>query len=328
VSDLEARYRRLLLAYPPWYRAGHGEEMITTLLEAAAPGQRLPAVGEALSLLGHGLAIRLDLGERGAVGALASAVATPMLTSAAVLSLAAVVFGELLGGLSSPAPAAHLGPFLTLGPFAYLAWVLAAVADVASRSRWQRPAVAAATAVTVLTVPLGDLVGPGRPPMFVLAALVILGAPSLVRPAWTRTCRPPLRTAAAAATATGLLLTATGAPEALGAKTALAFWSTIAGPGFYQGWMGVLAAWTPAVVLTVSLIAAALSVAHRKALAGMLLVCSVPWLAVSVAHAPRQSTQMLALALLSIVAAGVSAAGVAHQAKLAGRYPLTAPPTS
>lgn len=111
MSDLEARYRRLLLAYPPWYRAGHGEEMITTLLEAAAPGQRLPAVGEALSLLGHGLAIRLDLGERGAVGALASAVATPMLTSAAVLSLAA---GSSSGSCSVGCPARR--PRRTSGP--------------------------------------------------------------------------------------------------------------------------------------------------------------------------------------------------------------------
>lgn len=55
---LERRYRRLLLAYPPAWRAAHGEELLGTVLEAAAPGQRLPAAREATGLLLGGLRTR------------------------------------------------------------------------------------------------------------------------------------------------------------------------------------------------------------------------------------------------------------------------------
>jgi hypothetical protein len=55
---LERRYRRLLLAYPPDYRAAHGEEIIGTLLEAASPTQRSPSGREATGLLLGGLRTR------------------------------------------------------------------------------------------------------------------------------------------------------------------------------------------------------------------------------------------------------------------------------
>jgi len=58
---LERRYRTLLLAYPVRYRRRHGTEMVTTLLEMAAAGQRRPGVAEALHLLGSGLRQRFRL---------------------------------------------------------------------------------------------------------------------------------------------------------------------------------------------------------------------------------------------------------------------------
>src|SRR5262245_63412579 len=42
-SELERRYRRLMLAYPRRYRGQRGEEMLATLLETAATGQRRPS---------------------------------------------------------------------------------------------------------------------------------------------------------------------------------------------------------------------------------------------------------------------------------------------
>jgi hypothetical protein len=35
-------YRRLMWAYPRWYRRERGAELVTTLLDDAAPGQRWP----------------------------------------------------------------------------------------------------------------------------------------------------------------------------------------------------------------------------------------------------------------------------------------------
>jgi hypothetical protein len=55
---LGRRYRWLLLAYPPDYRASHGEEIIGTLLEAASPTQRFPSGREATGLLLGGLRTR------------------------------------------------------------------------------------------------------------------------------------------------------------------------------------------------------------------------------------------------------------------------------
>ncbi|GAA5066393.1 hypothetical protein HNP84_001147 [Thermocatellispora tengchongensis] len=65
VRALERRYRRLLLAYPPGYRAAHGEELIGTLLETAAPGRATPPLAEAVALVHGGLRARA---ERAATG--------------------------------------------------------------------------------------------------------------------------------------------------------------------------------------------------------------------------------------------------------------------
>jgi hypothetical protein len=55
---LRRRYQRLLVTYPAGYRAAHGEEILGTLLEAAAPTQRFPSWREASSLLLGGLRLR------------------------------------------------------------------------------------------------------------------------------------------------------------------------------------------------------------------------------------------------------------------------------
>jgi hypothetical protein len=58
VTVLERRYRLLLRAYPAEYRAGRGEEMIGTLLEAAPPGQAWPRRRETAALLTAGVRVR------------------------------------------------------------------------------------------------------------------------------------------------------------------------------------------------------------------------------------------------------------------------------
>ncbi|WBB93161.1 hypothetical protein [Verrucosispora sp. WMMC514] len=60
-NRLERGYRRLLLAYPRRHRRRHGTEVVTTLLEMAAPGQRRPRLGEALHLIVSGLRLRFRL---------------------------------------------------------------------------------------------------------------------------------------------------------------------------------------------------------------------------------------------------------------------------
>jgi hypothetical protein len=57
-GQLRRRYERLLFTYPTDYRAGHGEEILSTLLEAARPTQRWPSWRESTSLLLGGLRLR------------------------------------------------------------------------------------------------------------------------------------------------------------------------------------------------------------------------------------------------------------------------------
>ncbi|MEV4823912.1 hypothetical protein [Micromonospora sp. NPDC049274] len=58
MPDLERSYRRLLWAYPGFYRRERGLEVLTTLLDAAEPGQVRPSRGEAAHLLVSGLRYR------------------------------------------------------------------------------------------------------------------------------------------------------------------------------------------------------------------------------------------------------------------------------
>jgi len=55
---LRRRYERLLFTYPSAYGAAHGEEIISTLLDAARPDQQLPSPRETTSLLLGGLRMR------------------------------------------------------------------------------------------------------------------------------------------------------------------------------------------------------------------------------------------------------------------------------
>ena len=57
-GQLRRRYARLLFTYPTAYRAAHGEEILSTLLEAARPTQRWPSWRESTSLLLGGLRLR------------------------------------------------------------------------------------------------------------------------------------------------------------------------------------------------------------------------------------------------------------------------------
>ena len=58
---LAHRYRRLLQACPAAYRLERGEEILSTLLETAQPGQSRPTAGDTLDLLTAGLRQRLGL---------------------------------------------------------------------------------------------------------------------------------------------------------------------------------------------------------------------------------------------------------------------------
>jgi hypothetical protein len=57
-AALERRYRSLLRAYPKAYRDSHGEELVSTLMEASDPQARRPAFREVAALIAGGFAAR------------------------------------------------------------------------------------------------------------------------------------------------------------------------------------------------------------------------------------------------------------------------------
>ncbi len=102
-SALERSYRRLLLAYPRFYRSERGLEILTTMLDGAKPGQVRATRAEAVHLLLSGL--RCRLAPPGRAGKLAAGVVT--LWMAVVLSGVGAYFAWSTGpGLDDPAIAA------------------------------------------------------------------------------------------------------------------------------------------------------------------------------------------------------------------------------
>ncbi|MET7376706.1 hypothetical protein [Micromonospora arida] len=106
--SLERHYRKLLLAYPGRHRRRYGTEMITTLLEMAAPGQRRPRPGEALHLLASGLRLRLRLPTRRPLAVIA----------AVLLALTMGAFGGAVGSWTGSQTFADLPDEATIASLA------------------------------------------------------------------------------------------------------------------------------------------------------------------------------------------------------------------
>lgn len=312
MSDLEGAYRRLLRVYPRWYREQRGEEILSTLLDAARPAQRRPSAGEAVGLVVHGAATRVGVGPDGSLAGVLGAGASPMLVAGGVLaSVALVLGGAAQGGPGVRGPGLVEGAAGPVAPVLYGVWVLAVVLDVATRQRYQRSVVALAVLASVIALPVADLVGLGRPRLFVVAALVAFGAPSLLRPAWTLSHQRPAPMLVGGLAALAML--ASCALGALGPSGVGSLPGSVSGSGFYQGLLATLAAWTPLAALAVLAVAAGLVVAGRAVTAGVLAASSVPWLVICVGAAPRHSTATFGAVLLVAVLAVFAVAGVSHR---------------
>ncbi|MGN9908606.1 hypothetical protein ACTMTJ_13770 [Phytohabitans sp. LJ34] len=98
MEPLERAYRRLLLAYPRHYRRERGAEILTTLLDAAAPDQRRPTRRDALDLVMGGLRRRFAIPR----GPLPAAVAIMVALLAALFATAGA--GQLAWRAATPPP--------------------------------------------------------------------------------------------------------------------------------------------------------------------------------------------------------------------------------
>jgi hypothetical protein len=146
VTGLERGYRRLLRAYPAWYRRERGGEILDTLLAAAPRGRTWPSLRDCGALVLGGLRVRAGQDRR--------------LTTAANLRLA-VLFGVALwltGRASGDLAFAGLGWLHLVSPGQYSGYAavrgLVMLAAVGAAWFAPRPAVAAVSLIAIATVSL------------------------------------------------------------------------------------------------------------------------------------------------------------------------------
>jgi hypothetical protein len=183
MTALERRCRWLLRAYPAWYRAQRGEEMLATLLEASPPGARWPLPRDARTLIMGGLTVRAWGNQRQSTAA-SLRLAVLLGAALALLWYCTSNLGANIQALAWRLPPAALQPDIgyriassALGLAAVAAvWfasrpVVAAIA-LASAATWEFSAdrILAAHPANLLTQPLGFLIHP----VCLLILLVIL----------------------------------------------------------------------------------------------------------------------------------------------------------
>jgi DNA-directed RNA polymerase specialized sigma24 family protein len=208
---LERRYRRLLLVYPAGYRQRRADEIVGTFLDTAAAGQTRPTLADVTDLLAGGLRQRAGLDADLEAGwALAGPVA---------LALAA----GLAGFLWLSVEPLFGTPRGYAAPGAYAAWLLALAGWVGLPGRYARWPVALAVAVTALIIPVTAVTGDGRPPLWVVLALLGFGGLGLA-------AAPPKGFTIRLGVLTGALVTAAVAKSLLAGRLLETTWKT----GYYQ----------------------------------------------------------------------------------------------
>jgi hypothetical protein len=121
---LPSSYRRLLRAYPRWYRRERGVEILTTLLDATVPGQRRPARQDAVDIVGSGLRCRLrpptGVGYRLTVAVMALFASLVGLAVAGLLSRPGAP--TQAQAVAAASVATSVRPAMVAGPTAVCAW--------------------------------------------------------------------------------------------------------------------------------------------------------------------------------------------------------------
>ena len=179
MKDQERRLHRMLRAYPAAYRAGKGSEIISTVLDASDAQGRVHR-RDLVDLVTHGVRMRLGLSADRFGGRVMDEAALPGLFMGAGLSVFLFIWGEWLPVASSPYSTVRFGPFLTVGPVIYLAWIMSAVV-VTIRPRLLRLSASVCIAITAMMWPIGKLAF-ASPNFWQLLLLFGFGLPGILAP--------------------------------------------------------------------------------------------------------------------------------------------------
>lgn len=150
--SLEARYRRLLRAYPASWRAVHEDDLVATYLDTARPGQDRPSFMDALDALWFGARARLrDESSRVARGlGVAGFVALTVMSALSAAWLRVVETGT--ADLTLPGTENTLPQSRAAG--VWLLWIAAGAAyPFLARRGWPRAITVAALLAGVVLVP-------------------------------------------------------------------------------------------------------------------------------------------------------------------------------
>ncbi len=270
VEAVERGYRRALLAYPRRWRARNGEQLLGVLLDMAEDPERHGTSGyrrEVVSVVGHGLAVRLSpLGIAFPTG-LRARLSTLAVASGAALSLLFLltVDAHRIDVPGSGAPSYLPAPLSVMTPV-YAGWLLLLVFSALRRPRPVR-VTALLTAVYTAAVPgIAAATGAGRPLLHQLAVLGALALWAATASSWTRPPHP------------AVMLTLTAAVLAACLIAARMFHGT--GPGLAQDYPTAtlnLADLSRGIGLVTLVAAAVLAVTPLSGWTAPVLITAVPW---------------------------------------------------
>ena len=178
--SLESRYRRLISAYPPEYRAEREDEMIDTLLERAGTDQTKPTISEAWDLIRNGIAVRAA--SNGSESRRTGRVYASLVACSVSSMVITLVMALWMSGFY---PSISDAEFVALwSPFALMVFWYVAQRGVLARLGW----------VLVAGCLVGVIVGPDRTmaQRSLVAALTVLGIVMVTAPIPSSSAGPKL----------------------------------------------------------------------------------------------------------------------------------------
>jgi hypothetical protein len=186
MNRLEDSYRRLLSAYPPEFRAEHGEELLGVLLAAAPDSQTRPGFRDTVDVLWNGMVLRTRRLFGAIPAKLLERVGLLSLAGGTALSTLCLVFGELgpKNGWDSFIDLRFATVYST-GSALYALWLLVVGLLVTGLVRNARRAVAVLTGGVGLLALASRLVPThvvAAPPAYLIGLLAGLAAMSLGLP--------------------------------------------------------------------------------------------------------------------------------------------------
>ncbi len=290
-----ARSRTLLRFYPKAYREERGEEIVATLQEAAEARVPRVSLGDQISVALYGMRVRLGLTSETMFGKSLDIAAIPGLVMGAFFGLYLLISGDL-PVVSSRFFYPNFGPFLTVGPLLYLAWILGVFA-VFEWPQYRRRIAGACMALTMVGEVLAKFAH-RNPNVWEIAILVSLGFPSLLAPDVNLTRRRVLPSVVVG----------------LGTFATLFFvTNSSVNPGFFNSfyWSGTyeIVRRQPYVDALLLALFAVLWITKRREVASAALILSGPWIIVGVAY--PMSLRYLPVNTLNVIALVAWAVGMA-----------------